>query len=72
MARLQQAAKLQQGRGIRNALASQVDAHEAAKTGTVVQRFFARLAGQVEPVLHEQHAQHPFKSIGGLPPSPLG
>jgi len=56
--RLQKAADFQQRRGIGNALAAQVDAHEAAQARAVVKRFLARLVGQVEPVLHEQHAQH--------------
>ena len=40
---------------------AQVDPHEAAQAGAVVERFLARLVGQVESVLHEQHAKHPLK-----------
>jgi hypothetical protein len=54
----QQTPELQQGGAVGYALSAQVDAHEAAQSGAVQQRFLARLIGQVEPVLHEVHPQH--------------
>ena len=54
--RLQQAAKVQQGSGIRHALAAQVYAAEITECFDVVQRVFASLIGQVEPVGNAVHA----------------
>ena len=61
---LQQPPKPQQRRAVGHALSSQVDAHEAAQRGAVEQRFLTRLVGQVEPVLHEVHAQHALQPNG--------
>ena len=72
MVLLEKPAKLQQRRRIRNALATQVDAYEAAQAGAVIQRLFAGLVSQIEPVLHEQHAQHPLQSDGRAPTFALG
>ena len=51
---LQQAPELEQGGGVGDALAlaAEVDADEAAQRWAVEQGVFARLVGQVEPVLH--------------------
>jgi len=46
--------------------------YKAAQACTVVQRLFASLLGQVEPVPHELHAQHPPSPTAGRPHSPLG
>lgn len=64
---LEQAPELQQRGAIGHTLAAQVDAHEAAQCGAVEQRLFAGLIGQVEPVLHEVHAQHALESHGRAP-----
>jgi hypothetical protein len=69
---LQQAAKLQQRGAVGHALAPQIDTHEAAQRGAVQQRFFAGLVGQVEPVLHEVHAQHALQPHGRAPVARLG
>ena len=56
---LQQAAELQQRRGVGHRLARQVDAHEVAQRLAVVQRILQRLVGQAVPLLQAVHAQHP-------------
>jgi hypothetical protein len=55
---IEQTAELQHRGGVGHRLAPQVDAHEAAQAGAVVQRFLAGLVGQVEPMLDEVDAQH--------------
>jgi len=55
---LQQAAESQQRRAVRHALPAQIDADESPQCRAVQQRLFARLIGEVEPVLHEDHPQH--------------
>ena len=55
---LEQAAELQQRRGVGHVLAPQVDADELAHGLAVVQRVFQRLVGQRVPLLQEVHAQH--------------
>ncbi len=62
LVRLQQASELQQRRGIRYAFASQVDAHEPSQGRAIEQCVLARGVGQVEPLLHEVHAQHALQS----------
>jgi hypothetical protein len=41
---------------------AQVDAHEAAQAGAVVQRLLANFVGQVEPVQDEVDAQHALRA----------
>jgi hypothetical protein len=64
LVRLQQAAELQQRRGVRHALAlaAQVDADETPQRRAIEQRVLARGIGQVEPLLHEVHAQHALQA----------
>jgi hypothetical protein len=69
---LEQAAEFQQGGGVRHAFASQVDAHEAAQCRAVEQRVFAGLVCEVEPVLHEVHAQHALQPDGRASVAGLG
>jgi hypothetical protein len=69
---LEQVAELQDRRRIGHRLASEVDAHEAAQRRRVVKRFFARLIGQVEPVLQQVDAQHALQADGWPPASGLG
>lgn len=64
---LEQAAKLQQHGGVRHAFASQINTHEAAQCRAVGQCIFARSIGQLEPVLHEVHAQHALQAGLGPP-----
>jgi hypothetical protein len=59
---LQQTAELQQRRCVGHSLASQIDSNKPPQRRAVEQRVFARGIGQVEPVLHEIHPQHPFKA----------
>lgn len=54
--------KLQQRRAIGYALSTQVNAHEAPQCRAVQQYLFAGLIGQIEPVLHEVHAQHALQA----------
>jgi hypothetical protein len=69
---LQDTAEVQQRRAVRHALASQVDANEAPQSRAVQQRFLAGLIGQIEPVLHEVHAQHALQPNGRAPVAGLG
>lgn len=70
---LQQAPELQKGRAIGHALTAQVDAHhEAVQRRAVQQRFLTGLIGQIEPVLHEVHAQHALQPHGQAPVARLG
>jgi len=59
---LEQVAKLQQRGGIGHPLAPQVDAAKLAKGGYVVERLFAGLVGEVEPIGHKVHAQHTLQA----------
>jgi hypothetical protein len=61
---IEQPAELEHRGGVWYRLAPEVDAHEAAQAGAVVQRFFAGLVGQVEPVLDEVDAQHALQPDG--------
>ena len=59
---IEKAAKLEQGGGVGHRLAPQIDAHEAAQAGAVVQGLLAGQIGQVEPVLDEVDAQHALQA----------
>jgi hypothetical protein len=59
---LQQVPEAQDGGLVRRGLASQVDADEAAHGGRVVDRFFRRRVGEVEPLLQEVDAQHALQA----------
>jgi hypothetical protein len=55
---LQQAPELQQRGAVGHPLTPQVNPHEAPQRHAVEQRFLASFVSQIEPVLHEVHAQH--------------
>jgi hypothetical protein len=55
---LQPVAKVEHGGFVGYPLAAQIDAHEVAQAGAVVQRFLHGVVGQVEPVLQQVDAQH--------------
>ena len=61
---IKQTAKLQHRGGVGHRLSPQINPHEAAQAGAVVQRFFADQVGQVEPVLDEVNAQHALQTNG--------
>ena len=61
---LQQVAKVQQGSRVRYALAAEVHIAEVSKSCDVIQRVFAGLVGQIEPVGHAVHAQHSLQRTG--------
>ena len=54
----QQAAELQQRRGVGHLLPRQVDAHEVAHRLAVVDRIFQAFVAQAVPLLQKVHAQH--------------
>ncbi|AHY45130.1 hypothetical protein UIB01_17445 [Stutzerimonas decontaminans] len=54
----QQAAKSQQGSGIRCRLTAQVDADETTNGLAVVDGIFGTFIGETETLLHDIHAQH--------------
>ena len=58
---LQQAAELQERRGVRHALGIQVDASEAAQRLAVVEGVFEGFIGQAIPLLEEIDPQHPLQ-----------
>ncbi|SOQ16693.1 hypothetical protein NCPPB2254_06049 [Pseudomonas syringae pv. persicae] len=65
----QQAAKTQQGGGIRCRLATQVDTHKTADGLAVVDGIFATFIGETETLLHDvhaQHARHPYRRASAL------
>jgi len=64
LVRLQQAPELQQRRGVGHALAAQVDADEMPQRRAIKQCILARGIGQVEPLLHEVHAQQALQAHG--------
>jgi hypothetical protein len=63
----QEAAKMEQGRGIRHSRLPQIRPAELTEQGNVVQRLFTSIFSQVEPVRHAVHAQHLSSSIGNRP-----
>ena len=58
LVRFQQAAKSQQGGGIRCRLAAQVDAHKTTDGLAVVDGIFGTFIGETETLLHDIHTQH--------------
>jgi hypothetical protein len=69
---IEQFAELQHRGGVGHAARAQVNAHEAAQAGTVIQGLLARQIGQVEPVLDEVDAQHALQSNGRAAVASLG
>ena len=70
--RFQQAAKLQQRRRVGDAFLAQVDADESTQRRAVEQCVLARRVGEIEPLLHEVHAQHPLQAHRRAPVARLG
>ena len=58
--RLQQMSKLTDGRLIGDRLTAQINPHKLPHGARVIERFFHRWIGQIEPLLQTQHSQHPF------------
>jgi hypothetical protein len=69
---IEQAAELEHRGGVGHGLTAQIDAHEAAQAGTVVQRLLTSQVSQVEPVLDEVDAQHALQTDGRAPVAGLG
>ena len=68
---LQQVAKLAGGGLVRSAFPSQIDAHKFAHGQGIVESFFNRRVGEVEPVLEEVDTQHALKPDGRTPVASL-
>lgn len=58
----EQVSEFQQGRGIRDAFPAQIETAEFPEHRDVVHGVFSGFIGQVEPVGHPVHAQHPLQS----------
>jgi IS5 family transposase len=63
----EQMAELADGRFVRHRFLAQVDPDKGPQSRRVVQRFFHRRVGQVEPMLEEVHPQHALHADGRPP-----
>src|SRR5450432_1589786 len=60
--RFEEVAEVQQGRGIRHALGTQINPRKTLERLTVVERVFEGFIGQAIPLLEEINPQHPLQA----------
>src|SRR5450432_3323972 len=70
--RFEEVAEVQQGRGIRHALGTQINPRKTLERLTVVERVFEGFIGQAIPLLEEINPQHPLQADGRTSAFALG